>query len=246
MGTLGRDRLVAVAMSLLLLFGLAACRTELLTGLSQRQANEAIALLQRHDIEARKKELGKGRYKIEVDSADFPDAVGLLDRQGLPRRDDVSIADLFPTDSLVNSPAAERARLISGIEHRLEQTIQSIERVLSARVHISYPLSDRSYSGQAMHASVMVTYDGPQDDAILIQRLKQLLKNSFDALSFDNISIVVFQAREMQQTPLARSQALWSVGGRWPPIVLSVVAAIVVVCVVLWRRRRSANQGASR
>ncbi|MCO5413466.1 type III secretion system inner membrane ring lipoprotein SctJ [Ralstonia mojiangensis] len=246
MDTLGRGRLVAVAMSLLLLLALAACRTELLTGLSQRQANEAIALLQRHDIEARKKELGKGRYKIEVDSADFPDAVGLLDRHGLPRRDDVSIADLFPTDSLVNSPAAERARLISGIEHRLEQTIQSIERVLSARVHISYPLSDRSHSGQAMHASVMVTYDGPQDDAILIQRLKQLLKNSFDALSFDNISIVVFQAREMQPTPLAHSQALWSAGGRWLPIVLSVVAASVVVGVVFWRRRRPANQVASR
>lgn len=243
---MGRGRLVAIAMSLVLLFALAACRTELLTGLSQRQANEAIALLQRHDIEARKKELGKGRYKIEVDSADFPDAVGLLDRHGLPRRDDVSIADLFPTDSLVNSPAAERARLISGIEHRLEQTILSIERVLSARVHVSYPLSDRSYSGQAIHASVMVAYDGPLDDAILIQRLKQLLKNSFDALSFDNISIVVFQSSEMPQTPLAHSPAYWSVGVRWLPVVLSVIVALTVVGVVFLRRRVSAKQGASR
>ncbi|SUA90048.1 type III secretion system inner membrane ring lipoprotein SctJ [Pandoraea pulmonicola] len=243
--TSSRSRLLAVAASLLVLGSLAACRTELLTGLSQRQANEAIALLQRHDIEAEKKELGKGRFKVEVGSGDFPDAVSLLDRHGLPRRDDQSIADLFPTDSLVNSPAAERARLISGIEHRLEQTIQSIERVLSARVHISYPLSERSYAGQPMHASVMVTYDGPLDDAILIQRLKQLLKNSFDALSYDNISVVVFQASEMPQAPPAHSPKHWSAAWRWVPVALLAIVAMAVPGVLFWRRRVRAKRGAS-
>lgn len=224
---------------------LSACRTELLTGLSQRQANEAIALLQRHDIAAEKKELGKGRYKVEVGGGDFPDAVSLLDRHGLPTRDDQSIADLFPTDSLVNSPAAERARLISGIEQRLEQTIRSIERVLSARVHISYPLSDRSYVGQPVHASVMVTYDGPLDDAILIQRLKQLLKNSFDALSYDNISVVVFQASEMPQAPPAHSPKPGWATWRWVPVLLLAIVAIAAPGVVFLRRRMLAKRGTS-
>lgn len=218
---------------------LAGCRTELLSGLSQRQANEAIALLQRNDIASQKKDIGKGRFKIEVDRSDFPDAVGLLHRHQLPTKDDLSIADLFPTDSLVNSPAAERARLISGLEQRLEQTIRAIEQVLSARVHISYPLSERNDVDRTVHASIMVNYDGPLNDALLIQRLKQLVKNSFDALSYDNISVVVFHSMSTApKTHVVPPNEHRSELTRWIPVVAVPSVLALLTGAFVWRRRK--------
>lgn len=236
---LRRSRHLSVAASLTLVLLLSGCRTELLAGLSQRQANETIALLQRHGIESQKKDMGKGRFRVDVSKSDFPEAVSLLERNQLPSRDNLSIADLFPTDSLVNSPAAERARLISGLEQRLEQTIRSIERILSARVHISYPLTERTEANREVHVSVMVNYDGPLNDAILIQRLKQLVKNSFDSLSYDNISIVIFQASAMPEafvTPLARSG--WDMW-RWAPIAFMLLTAALAVAGLFWHRRKA-------
>lgn len=229
--------------SLLLALVLSGCRTELLANLSQRQANETIALLQRHGIEAQKTDLGKGRFKVDVSKRDFAEAVGLLERNQLPTKDSMSIADLFPTDSLVNSPAAERARLISGLEQRLEQTLRSIERVLSARVHVSYPLTDRSDASRDMHASVLLNYDGPLTDAILIQRVKQLVKNSFDALSYDNISIVVFQASATPE-PLvvSMSEAPWDVW-RWLPVGAVVLVAALSGAIWWSRRRKPTSKG---
>lgn len=237
MDLISHGRLRVVVASLLLALVLSGCRTELLANLSQRQANETIALLQRHGIEAQKADLGKGRFRVDVSKGDFAEAVGLLERNQLPTKDNMSIADLFPTDSLVNSPAAERARLISGLEQRLEQTLRSIERVLSARVHLSYPLNDRSDVSRDMHASVLLNYDGPLNDAILIQRVKQLVKNSFDALSYDNISIVVFQASSVPEPLMgATSEAQWDVW-RWLPAG-AVVLLATLSGAIWWSRRK--------
>lgn len=232
--------------SLLLAFLLTACRIELLANLSQRQANETIALLQRHGIETRKTDVGKGRFKVEVDKRDFAEAVGLLERNQLPSKDNVSIADLFPTDSLVNSPAAERARLISGLEQRLEQTLRSIDRVLSARVHISYPITDRADAKREMHVSVLVNYDGPLTDAILIQRLKQLVKNSFDGVSYDNVSIVVFPASAVSppsvEVPRDTASALW----QWlPALAITLIFAVGGGGWWAWRRKAQRSQVAA-
>ncbi|MFY3138376.1 type III secretion system inner membrane ring lipoprotein SctJ [Achromobacter xylosoxidans] len=227
------------AAMLLTLALLAGCKAELLTGLSQRQANEAIALLLRNGIDASKQDIGKGRFRIDVERDTFADAVRLLDKYQLPSRDDVSIADLFPSDSFVNSPTTERARLISGLELRLEQTARSIDRVLSARVHISYPLSEKADPDKSMHVSMMLNYDGSMSDAMLIQRLKQLVRNSFESLSYENISVVVFHATagepvaEPAKAPLA-----WS-GWRWLAAGGAALLPLIAALGIFWHRRRS-------
>ncbi|GAB1846710.1 hypothetical protein MyNCGM683_15430 [Achromobacter xylosoxidans] len=234
-------RWAKVAAVLLAVAMLAGCKSELLTGLSQRQANEAIALLLRNSIDAEKQDIGKGRFRIDVERKAFADAVRLLDKYQLPSRDDVSIADFFPSDSFVNSPTTERARLISGLELRLEQTARSIEHVLSARVHISYPMSERVDPDKTMHVSMMLNYDGSLSDAMLIQRLKQLVKNSFESLSYENISVVVFHATTADAvTVSAERQAAWP-GWRWSAIAGAALLPLVVACGIFWRRRASAH-----
>jgi type III secretion protein J len=177
------------------MLALAGCKMDLLTGITQRQANEVVAALEHNNIDATKQERGKATFAIQVDERSFADAVSLLEALELPSRDDVRIADLFPADSLVSTPGAQRLRLISGMEQRLEQTVKSIDHVLSARVHASYPMSEDERAPAQMHLSMMVNYDGPSDDAMLVEKLRQIAKNSFEMLSYENISVVVFHTK---------------------------------------------------
>lgn len=233
-----------LAISSLLLAFLLGCQSELVNGLSQRQANETLALLLRNGIDAKKQDVGKGRFRIDVDREDFADAVRLLDKYQLPSRDDIAIADLFPADSFVNSPTTERARLISGLEQRLEQTVKVVEHVLSARVHISYPMSERVTPDQDLHVSLMLNYDGALGDAILIQRLKQLIKNSFSSLSYENISVVIFHVDAEQNNEAIYAERVDAGKGakQWSLVIACAAASpLIGAAVLVYARRRRRN-----
>ncbi|MFT4463795.1 MAG: hypothetical protein ACMX3H_02050 [Sodalis sp. (in: enterobacteria)] len=120
---------------------LSACKDEaLLKNLDQVQANEVIATLQRNNIAAEKRDHGKGGYSITISKVDLPAAVDLLKTYQLPSPPRMEIVRMFPGDSLVSSPRAEKARLYSVIEQRLEQSLQVLEGVVNARVHVSYDI----------------------------------------------------------------------------------------------------------
>ena len=109
---------------------LAACEQELLKGLDQRQANEVLAVLQQSNIPAKKQDMGKTGYTIQVDQTDFARAVELLKTHELPSKPRVEISEMFPADSLATSPRAEKARLYSAIEQRLEQSLLVLPSVV--------------------------------------------------------------------------------------------------------------------
>ncbi|KVD71651.1 EscJ/YscJ/HrcJ family type III secretion inner membrane ring protein [Burkholderia ubonensis] len=213
-----RRRLYAMPLILLL----AACQQQdLLKGLDQQQANEVIAVLQRHNIEAEKNDRGKTGYSISVAPPNFAAAVDLLKTYDLPSRPRMEVAQMFPADSLVSSPRAEKARLYSAIEQRLEQSLQIMDGVLSARVHISYDL-DSGEGGRAakpVHLSALAVYDRDIEPEQIVTDIKRFLKNSFADVDYDNISVVVSRRGEAQQqapsAPLSERGAglVWLIAG---------------------------------
>ncbi|HCQ1782315.1 TPA: EscJ/YscJ/HrcJ family type III secretion inner membrane ring protein, partial [Escherichia coli] len=111
----------------LLLFILLLCgckQQELLNHLDQQQANDVLAVLQRHNINAEKKDQGKTGFSIFVEPTDFASAVDWLKIYNLPGKPDIQISQMFPANALVSSPRAEKARLYSAIEQRLEQSLK--------------------------------------------------------------------------------------------------------------------------
>lgn len=234
-----RSRLLLPLLATLVL---SACKVDLVTGLSQRQANEAIALLQRNQIDAQKQLDGKKAFKVVVADDQFPDAVGLLAQYQLPSRDDVAIGDIFPADSLVTTPTSERARLLSGIEQRLEKTVASIDSVDSARVHASYPVNgvDQRHP-QAMRVAIVVNYDGVLPEDLFTEKIKRVARNSFDGLAYDNISVVLFQRRPESALPSTRDKGQrFSVGALAGAI--AVMAAGLGGAGFWYRRRRHGMQ----
>ncbi len=178
---------------------LASCKQQdLLEGLTQQQANEILAVLQKNYIEGEKHLDGKNGYTISVNKDDFPSAVELMRIYGLPSQPDIEISQIFPADSLVSSPIAEKARLYSGIEQRLEQSLKLISGVYNARVHVSYDGVKDSHGKKEskMHISALVIYnsDTMEPSEQKIESIKRFLKNSFSEVEYNNISVILTSA----------------------------------------------------
>ncbi|CNF34422.1 type III secretion system inner membrane ring lipoprotein SctJ [Yersinia kristensenii] len=213
---------------------LVGCKQELLLkGLDQQQANEVIALLQRNNINVEKKEVIKEGYRLSVNPQDFSASVGLMNIHGLPRAPLVEIAKMFPADSLVSSPRAEKARLYSGIEQRLEQSLLSISGVVSARVHVSYDLgsSDGDRKKTPVHLSSILNHDNTiTDTTLLVSDVKRFLKNSFEDVNYDDISVILSKINEVQRQAPVSIQVANNPVPSWLIFTLMAVFALLLGC----------------
>lgn len=202
-------RLLANLLLILCLFALSGCDTELISNLSERQANEIVALLEQNNIDAQKVKGDKNIFSVRVEKDYMSDSVELLNAYDLPSADHVEIAAQFPADSMVSTPLGEKVRLVSSIEQRLGQTIQELDNVTTARVHLSYPLKgDSDESSTPPSASVLIIYKNVINEAEYIDKIKRLIKNSMSTIQYEDISVVVFKkgdvirpSRPAQSTP---------------------------------------------
>lgn len=174
---------------------LAGCNQELLVDLDQQQANEVVAVLQKHHINVDKQRAEKGKFKVTVSDNDFPAAVDVLRTYSLPSKPTVEISQIFPSDTLVSTPLAERARLISGVEQRLEQSLRSIDGVISAKVHASYSTVDNPKAAAAPKVAVIINHTGVLNDGVFPEQVKRMMANSFENVSAENISVSLFAAQ---------------------------------------------------
>jgi len=206
--------LVAVCALLLL----AGCKTQLNSGLSEREANEEVALLLRHDIPAsRETDAKTGSLTVFVEKSMFADAVDVLRAHGLPRQHFDTIADVFKGNGLVVSPIEKRARMVYALGEELSRTISDIDGVLTARVHIVMPDNDPlSRDTVPSAASVFVAYKPGTDVGGLVPQIKMLVANGVAGLSYDKVSVVMRAAAgEAPGAATAEPPPLREVGGFW-------------------------------
>ena len=180
---------------LVALLTLGACKEELYSGLSEREANEMMALLLREGIDADRRLGADDRLTLLVDEGRFADAVELLRAHGYPRQDFATMGDVFAGDGLISSPVEERARLVYALSQELSRTVSDIDGVLSARVHVVLPETDglrRDVTPSA--ASVVIRHDREAPLATMVPSIKMLVANSIEGLVYDNVSVILFPA----------------------------------------------------
>lgn len=220
---------VILLAALLLISG---CKEEaLLNGLDQNQANEVVALLQKSNISASKREVAKSGYSVYVAPVDFSSAVDLITLHNLPSKPPIEIAEMFPADALISSPRAEVARIYSAIEQRLEQTLNQLSYVISSRVHVSYDISntDAEKRGKPMHIAVLIRYDAANNvPANLITDATKLLKNSFANVEYENISVIVTPVLDTFQLPPVQTVKH---DNNLP--VMMAIAALIILCLIV-------------
>jgi len=191
-------RRLGIAASLALVLLLSACsKQELYSQLSERQANEMIAVLRGAGIEA-EKDVKEGQFSIATASGDFAQAIRTLSAQGYPRETYDTMGKVFKREGFVSSPLEERARLLHAMSQEISNTLTSIDGVVTARVHLNIPeknpLQDKPLPASA---AVFIKHRPDRNLSGQITQSKALVVNSVEGLAYDNVTVALFPAESI-------------------------------------------------
>jgi type III secretion protein J len=194
-----RRRVASAVAAGALVLACAACSSEqaLYSQLSERQANEMVAVLLSAGIKAEKQTV-EGRFSVSTSQADFPSAVRTLNAQGYPRDTFDSMGKVFKREGFVSSPLEERARLTHAMSQEIASTIANIDGVVTARVHLvmpeNNPLIDKP---QPSAAAVFIKHRPDRNLQSQVTQIKALVVNSIEGLKYANVTVALFPAEGM-------------------------------------------------
>ena len=175
---------------------LAGCeeQTTLFSNLEEAQANAIMAALLTDGVSCTKTAGDEGTWNVMIDASNFAQAATICERRGLPRRQFNGIGESFKKTGMVSSPSEERIRFMDAISQDLAKTISMIDGVIDARVHVVLPQNDpfaKNTIPSSAAVAVRSRWDADVSDAI--PQIKSLVKNSIEGLSFEKISVTIFQ-----------------------------------------------------
>lgn len=236
-----KHRAAATALTAALLM-LAGCeRAELYTGLTEKEANEMLAVVHGAGLDAAKSTPDNGKtWALSAAKAQFPQEVALLQARGYPRERYESLGDVFKKEGFVSSPTEERARMMFGLSQELSHTISEIDGVVDARVHVAMPEDDPlDDKPRPSSAAVFIKYDPQVELTSQVGSIKALVVNSIEGLPPDKVTVVLSPAKPIAPTTVADRVAKPGVA------VLSGVALLGGAAgFAFWRRRRPSSKQA--
>ncbi len=191
---------------------LASCSTDqsIVSNIDERDANEIIVFLASKGIAAQKMVAPSSNtaaanavdlYNIAVASDQTTQAMALLNRYGLPRRQGTNLLTLFAGGGLVSSDREETIRYQAGLAEELKNTIRKMDGVLDADVQISFPPSDLTLAPGTpvpkTTAAVYVKHQGVMEDpnSHMEVKIKRLMAGSINGLNFEDVSVISDRAR---------------------------------------------------
>lgn len=180
---------------------LSACAgEEILHGLDEAQANRVVVALAEAGIQGRAgREDGEGAgFTVAVDSADAGRARRVLAERELPRQRPPGFAEVFSKGSLVPTPVEERALYHHALAGELARSLETLDGVVEARVHLALPAPDplRPEAGRPPRAGVLVKVR-PEARArleALEAGIRSLVAGAAEGLDPASVSVVLAEA----------------------------------------------------
>lgn len=191
-------RRVLVSLALLV----AACDVPLQHGLDEGSANEVVSALERANIRANKQkdEGAEAGFKVSVGGSDSARAMELLRSLGLPRSQRSGLAEMYSQPSLVPTATEEKARFLEALGNDIERTLESVEGVVSARVHISLaetdPLSADVKPRVPAAAAVLIKAKAGPLLTLKDTEVQKLVSGAVPGLAPEKVAVVVTVAPE--------------------------------------------------
>lgn len=176
--------------------------TPLYSDLSEQQVNEMQAVLINAGISAEKKASPEGKtWRLIVAKERIPEAMSILNEQGLPQTAAPSIADVFKKEGFVSSPVEEHARYVYALSQELANTIMQLDGVASARVHVALPTRALLEKDQQSASVSVVVIEKPGFDLSRYETdIKAIVTDGIEGLDDINRVTVKFFQREQRTT----------------------------------------------
>lgn len=185
---------------------LGGCGVSFRDHLDEKQADDIVVLLEQQGIQANKVRAKDGSWSVDVARNEQLTAGQIMQAYDRPRAAHPSIGDIFPGGSLLPSEAESRIRYEYALSQELSATLEKIDGVLSARVHVALPEKDPKRATPALpSASAVIRYRSDQRLDLLKPQLKALIADSVVDGSPDNVELLmvpvypVTQAEALQE-----------------------------------------------
>jgi len=225
MNTSSKFSLGKILLCLSLSVVLSGCKEILYSGLTERDANEMIAVLSLAGIEAGKQTEKGDLYALQTEKKHFAQAIGVLKDYGYPKQQYESMGEVFKKEGLISSPLEERVRFIYALSQNVAETLTQIDGVVAARVHIVLPENNPfDEKIQPSSASVFIKHHPNIDLSHSKSDIKLIVEKSIEGLTYDKVTVVMLPAKSVSAMPPpvveAGSSALWW----WLPVVALLLA----------------------
>ncbi len=213
----------------------------LLGGVSEADANRALAALDHAGIAAHKTAAGSA-WSLAVARDDTARAVQVLAAEALPRADDPGVAETYANGGMLRGVEEEALRAEHARAGEIARTLRALDGVLDARVHLALPSSSDPSDAPRPRASVLLRRGGAVDEAAV----RSLVAGAVSGLRADDVVLVVQPRAAVPPAPALATLGPFVVARRSLGALratLAVMAALgaALVAAVLHARRRSAG-----
>jgi type III secretion protein J len=170
------------------------CSVPVANNLDEDDANRIVLALDRANIDATKEidPQSEGKERVIVARDDVARALGVMREEELPRPSPKGVLDSMDKGALVPSQAAEHAQYVAGVAGDLERTLESVDGVLGARVHLNLPDND-PLTDQALPkatASVLIEHRGPTPP-LSVEAVQKLVAGGVAGLAPKDVAVVM-------------------------------------------------------
>jgi len=180
------------ALILLPLLFLVGCKSSLYESLDEDQANQIIAVLSQHGIDSTKERNADKTWNVSVENDDVVAATEITREYALPHGSHANLGDLFSRQGLISDPGEDQVRYVYGLTQELSETLEKIDGVLVARVHIVQPERDplmRQVTPPS--ASVMIRYRSDYNLDYMRDKIRGLVAGSVEGLTPDRVYLTL-------------------------------------------------------
>jgi type III secretion protein J len=214
------------------------CAVPVAGGLEEPDANRIVVALDHAKIDATKEvdPGGEGKLRVTVARDDVPRALQAMQGEGLPRPRPRGVLDTMDKGSLVPSQAQEHAQLVAGLAGDLERTLEGVDGVLAARVHLNLPSKDplRDAPVAKSSASVLVEHRGTTPP-LTSDAIQRLVAGGVGGLSPVDVAVVTIPhlaPAHAGETELSHVGPIAVARGSLRPLQVALVGLVLLVAVL--------------
>lgn len=171
----------------------------ILSGLSQKEANNVLLVLKNNGIDAQKttdQQRSSTTYGIAVEKNDVSNALKILINHRLPPTHRAGLKDVYVlgASNMIPTKSDEVAKATMASQGEIENLIKTIPSVLDARVVLALPLNyGLVQRKQQKTASVAVIAKSPQknDSALTREEVAKMVAYAIGLTSVDQVNVII-------------------------------------------------------